>query len=520
MCPSDRGIRQIVSVWATGLLWQACQDPNQFCRKVTEKVRQRFPKVSAILFPLQKRLQKSRRGGARALADAGEYSQAIEALDRLPKWKRIVYIAFREKIEGERSLLYQEFQSSEPVEVRRPTRVLYFLNNSLPFTQSGYTIRTQKMMTSLRQSGQDIIGMTRIGYPWVIGSLTKTTSSNVDGNRYLRSLPSVLPRSEQTRQEAAVDLLVAAAKEQKATALHTTTPFTNALVVSRAAKILGVPWIYEARGEPENTWLSRFPEQERHKRAKSEYYLGMHSQELEAMKSADAVVALSQVSKDKMVDRGIDPKKVTVVPNAMDDFSSTDDLRPGVLREKLGISEDTKVIGVISSLVAYEGIDDLIKSLEYLDSSVVLVIVGDGVERPYLEELTEELGLEQRVYFVGRKPHSEVREWYAMLDAFAVPRKDQMVCRNVTPIKPLMAMSLSVPIVASDLPALREITAGAAYYSRPEDPSSIAAAIAEALSREMTLTPAIRDFLREHTWEHNAEKMKILYTRLGGAGES
>ena len=519
MCPSDRGIRQIVSVWATGLLWQACQDPNQFCQKVTEKVRQRFPKVSAILFPLQKRLQKSRRGEARALADAGEYSQAIEALERLPKWKRIVYLAFREKIQGERSLLYQEFQSSEPVEIRRPTRVLYLLNNSLPFTQSGYTIRTQKMMTSLRQSGQDIIGMTRIGYPWVIGSLTKTTSSNVDGNQYVRSLPSVLPRSEQSRQEAAVDLLVAAAKEQKATVLHTTTPFTNALVVSRAAKILGVPWIYEVRGEPENTWLSRFPEQERHKRTKSEYYLGMHSQELEAMKSADAVVALSQVSKDKMVDRGIDPKKVTVVPNAMDDFSSTDDLRPGILREKLGISEDTKVIGVISSLVAYEGIDDLIKSLEYLDSSVVLVIVGDGVERPYLEELTEELGLEQRVYFVGRKPHSEVREWYAMLDVFAVPRKDQMVCRNVTPIKPLMAMRLSVPIVASDLPALREITAGAAYYSRPEDPSSIAAEITEALSREMTLAPAIRDFLREHTWEYNAKKMKNLYTQLGGTGE-
>src|SRR5699024_4167531 len=66
------------------------------------------------------------------------------------------------------------------------------------------------------------------------------------------------------------------------------------------------------------------------------------------------------------------------------------------------------------------------------------------------------------------------------LDAIVVPRKDEPVCRLVTPIKPIEAMGLARPVVVSDLPALRELvpeTAGVCVS--PGNPRELADTLSE-----------------------------------------
>ena len=169
--------------------------------------------------------------------------------------------------------------------------------------------------------------------------------------------------------------------------------------------------------------------------------------------------ALSEISKKQLVERGVLAEKIHVIPNAVDEEFIGREFERSAIRRELGLP-DIPLVGSVTAVVDYEGLDTLIESLQHLPIKAKVLIVGEGTARPELEALASSLGMRDRVIFTGRKPQDEIWKWYAALDLFAVPRKDTQVCRTVTPIKPLMAQSLGVPVVASDLPALREVTGG------------------------------------------------------------
>src|SRR5690606_22082972 len=113
-----------------------------------------------------------------------------------------------------------------------------------------------------------------------------------------------------------------------------------------------------------------------------------------------------------------------------------------------------------SSLVAYEGLDTLVKVLANLTSkrpTLRLLVVGDGVEREPLMRLARELGVADKCIFPGRVSRNDAAKYHAAMDVFAVPRKNLVVTQDVTPLKPVEAMAFGVPVLASKLPALAEL---------------------------------------------------------------
>ena len=131
----------------------------------------------------------------------------------------------------------------------------------------------------------------------------------------------------------------------------------------------------------------------------------------------------------------------------------------------------------------------------------------------------ESLGLQENVLFVGRIPHSQIEEWYEALDLFVLPRLDLEVSRNVTPIKPLLAMAKGVPVVASDLPAVREITGNLAQYVIPGDAVQLAKSI-DFICKVEPNRQALIDWAKAHTWERNAVKYENLVEWLRANAES
>ena len=115
---------------------------------------------------------------------------------------------------------------------------------------------------------------------------------------------------------------------------------------------------------------------------------------------------------------------------------------------------------------------------------------------------------------MGRRPKSEIIDWYRKLDVFAMTRKDTDVTRVVTPIKALEAQAVLVPVVASDLPALREVTGGHAVFCTPEDPRSIARAV-EAAKDRVDLACEARDWVISRTWEAAANRYQQMFEDLG-----
>lgn len=507
--PSEMKLR-----WSTLLISTICQyllsDPRGFYVRLTQRMSEsHFPlaqSVSKNLPTLQSNCSKTDE-----LSKMGELTKAIELIEDSEQDS----ILNQSKID---ELRFQLHELKRPA-IDSPTcsnkggkhRVLHVLTNSLPHTQSGYTLRSHNVLSAQKNAGIECAAVTRIGYPLLVGKFPQSLNEHIDGIDYYRVLPWVLPRNKETQFEMYVNAVCKIANEFGATAIQTTTDFKNAQVASAVAVRLGIPWVYELRGELESTWLSKVPLEYKQRAGSSEFYQLARVQETAQMKSAARLVALSHIYKSEIAARGIDPEKVTVVPNSIDSAELERRVDREKLRGELGL-ENCQTIGTVSSLVGYEGIDDLIESLLHLPEAVKLLVVGDGEARPRLEAKAKELNLESRVRFVGRQPHSTIWKWYAALDVFVIPRKDLEVTRRVTPIKGLHAQALGIPVVASDLPAIREVTGGCAQYVHPESPELLAAAIQDALNDSNQ--ERAKEWAASRTWDAAGKTYKKLYDEL------
>ena len=78
----------------------------------------------------------------------------------------------------------------------------------------------------------------------------------MDGIRYRRLLPSRLAPTMDARLQQQAEELLQVALEFRPSVLHTTTHFVNGLVVRAVAEALGIPWVYEVRGQLADTWAA------------------------------------------------------------------------------------------------------------------------------------------------------------------------------------------------------------------------------------------------------------------------
>lgn len=397
-----------------------------------------------------------------------------------------------------------------------PPRVLHVLTNSFPHTQSGYAVRSHAVLRSSRQAGVEVRAVTRIGYPVTVGLVGASRREVVDGIEYRRLLPARLAPTPVARLVQMSRLLAREVEEFRPAVLHTTTNYQNALVVRAVAESYGLPWVYEMRGVLELTWVASRPLEQQEQARASERFRRLRAKETEMALAADAVIALSQVQKTDLVSRGVPAAKVWVVPNAVEDaVLKAERVRPAQARRRLGLPEEGTWVGSVSSLVPYEGFDVLLRAVARCRRrglDVRCLLVGDGVSRASLVAQAAELGLAEQVCVLpGRVSPGASLDWYQALDVFCVPRLDTEVCRMVTPIKPLTAMGLGRPVIASNLPALVEVTLAAEEMRFPAGDfeqlsRTIASWMANAQTRQVSAAVP--------TWGKHGQTYAQLYEEL------
>ena len=315
--------------------------------------------------------------------------------------------------------------------------------------------------------------------------------------------------------------LTALCRQARPDIIHAHTPYRCGLPASRVARKFGIPFVYEVRGlwEDSSVASGRFTSGDKD-------YNEWRDKETLVMRSADMVICICQSLKDDIVSRGIDPARVAVVPNGVCaksfDGSAKEQLSdmagPAVENVRRRLASHT--VGYVGSLRALEGVDELVRGFAHLhqqDPDTSLLIVGAGSDLAALKELAAELGVQDHVVFTGWVPHEQIHFYYDMIDIFAVTRPDLRVTRLVTPLKPIEAMAMRIPLVVSDLPALREIVpdgeTGLVY--KAGDPESLAAKCLQLIrdeGRRNRMAEAAMEWARRHrTWSDIVQKVPAVY---------
>lgn len=391
--------------------------------------------------------------------------------------------------------------------------MLHVVINSLPITQAGSTIRTQRIARAQRDMGWDAHVVTRPGYPVTHGDLWADDTEVIEGVPYHRLLPTVMPADERMDRVYA-DMLGTLVDRIRPSVLHAASDHANAVAALKVGRSRGIPVAYEARTFFEDMWLARHGGEAGRD---SDTFALLKERHTEVLRAADVVTTLGAGMRDEIVARGVDPDRVFIVPNAVPvDYLEARDVDSA--RRRVGL-DSAYWVGSVATITAGEGLDTMLEAIAVLRSRGLdarALVVGDGPDLGSLE--IQARALDVPLVAPGRIPVGQVRTWFDALDVFALPRRDSAVHRTVTPLKPLEAQARGVPVVGSDLPAVAEVLAPGSPLVRAGD----ATALAEALAAWSD--PSIRESAGERardwvattrTWPSVMETYRAAYSWLG-----
>lgn len=199
--------------------------------------------------------------------------------------------------------------------------------------------------------------------------------------------------------------------------------------------------------------------------------------------TAALITSVSRYTRRRLLEWvAIDPARVKILPNTVD-ARFQPGLKPAYLLERHG-TNGRKVLMTVSRLASvdrYKGHDRVIRTLRRIlaeHPETIYLLVGDGDDRPRLEALCTEIGVADKVRFVGWISTEELPDYYRLADVFVMPSTGEGFG-----IAFLEAMACGIPVIGGNkdgsLDPLGDGTLGTVVD--PENEEELSTAISTAL---------------------------------------
>jgi len=239
-----------------------------------------------------------------------------------------------------------------------------------------------------------------------------------------------------------------------------------------------------------------------------------------SLPAADRVVTVCKPFVQQLVERGVDPHRIRILANAVENRA-----RPGAadipaLKRHLGLLPEQTILLSVGRLSVEKGHNNLIVAFRSLEKRLAqrdlrLVLVGDGGEAQKLRAAAADLG--NRVLFAGHI--EDPWPYFCVADVFALPSYSEG-----SPLVLLEAMTAELPIVASAVGGIPEVlTDGvSALLIPPGDAESLTQSLERVLcdgDLSSRLRKAARASAAEYSPESYTQNRVSIYESLLGRGE-
>lgn len=241
-----------------------------------------------------------------------------------------------------------------------------------------------------------------------------------------------------------------------------------------------------------------------------------HELEKFCLENSDVIITPSASIKEKVLSYGIAEDKITVIPNGAEIPAKT---------EKPECAPPRYII-YFGAVQAWQGVDVLLKAFARLAdlSDLHLVICSSNHSRrsKILRKLAEKLEIDERIIWHFGLSEEELALWveHAALSVAPLTECSRNIEQGCAPLKILESMAAGVPVIASDLPSIREIMTDKLHgrLIHADRPGELARAIRVLLHYPDLLQEmgenARKKIEQDFLWEKSLGKLKEIYRKL------
>lgn len=227
------------------------------------------------------------------------------------------------------------------------------------------------------------------------------------------------------------------------------------------------------------------------------------------LQQARLIICVSQMERKLLQTHFGSSLPCEVIPNGVD-------VAPLLAAQPLHRRDEQRTILVVSRLEGYKQVERLVEVLPRLPLSYQLVIIGDGPMRRRIVQRAEQYGVAERLHLPGRVAQEELARWYRSSDLFVTLSRHEAFGMTI-----LEAAATGVPVLASDIPAHREV---AGYVAPgqvrfvPVDCTTNALMEAVLLESRHLDTVDMTSWALP-TWQNAIERTTQCYNRILGADQ-
>jgi glycosyltransferase involved in cell wall biosynthesis len=233
-----------------------------------------------------------------------------------------------------------------------------------------------------------------------------------------------------------------------------------------------------------------------------------------ALRRADAVIGVSAALARAMQQLGAPAEHTFVIPNGIDRqrFHFGDPLQA---RQSLNLFSDETLllsVGNLNELKGHRLIVEAVARLRARGVRASLHLFGEGPERPALEALVQERGLQQQVTLHGNLPNERLARWYQAANLFVLASS-----REGWPNVLNEALACGLPVVATDVGGVPEIITDGAngILARERSVEALEDAIARGLQQQWDRVDLATQAARRD-WSDVADQLVTIYAKITG----
>jgi len=193
------------------------------------------------------------------------------------------------------------------------------------------------------------------------------------------------------------------------------------------------------------------------------------------------------------------------------------------LKHSVNISNDDFVVGYIGNINSKRGLDKLIDSFKYINNSKIKLLIVGGGQKEIVELLKRKVNTKDlnQIHFTGEIPYQQVLPYFSLLDVGCVLFQPLPNHSVAAPNKLFEYMSMSIPLLVSDLSEMHHIVAidsNCGICVDPTNPTKIADAITRLYKNRIESKKmgenGLEAFKEKYCWEKMEERLKGIYNNV------